>query len=69
MITGCLADLENLEDGPLLRKIRGNLENQANFSKKNNKPGKVGEIYFPEGELTQIFQFLQTLSEFLRIHC
>ena len=35
--TGCLADLENLENlenGPLLRKIRENLEKSGKFFKK-----------------------------------
>ena len=39
-------------------------KNQGNLSKKNDKPGKVREIYFPEGKFPQIFKFLQTISEF-----
>ena len=63
-IAGCLADLENLENGPLLRKIRVNLEKSGKFFKKNDKPGKVWEIYIPEGMFTQIFQVLDNFRIF-----
>ena len=40
---GCLADLENLENlenGPLLRKIRENLEKSGKFFKKERQTWK-----------------------------
>ena len=49
-------------------KIREILKKSRNFSKKNDKTGKVREIYFPEGKFTHFFQFSLTISEFLRIH-
>ena len=55
-------------NGPLLRKIRENLEKSGNFSERNDKPGKVGNFVFL-GDISSIFLFLQTSSEILNINC
>ena len=63
--TGCLADLDNVESVPCLRKFRENWKNRGMIPEKNDKSGKVREIYFTDGKFPQFFfNFYRQIQNF-----
>ena len=63
--SGCLADLENLENGTLLRNIRENLEKSGKFFKKERQTWKSrGNFIFLGDSFLKFFNFYRQFRIF-----